>query len=1247
MDFDICPLPFSEINRNNLYWLENIDKYIEHYASPAIQQRGRTLFNIGSVREIDYDTDNNRGTAVVSGGDQYTVELEKGVAQDFRNIESSCTCAFDKGICKHQVAALLALKKKFEYNSSAILNIINYSEQVHNSSKEYELTDDLIEKYKHDAQYSSRIRDDKEMIVKYNTIKADLLSFKVGELEHNWNKEKYEYEVVDLFISGKKTTIRCSCDQNIIELCNHQKKALYHILIELDQGSLLTEFPSIESLQQRAADQYGVENLDDIDKFFTLSMGNNGPEYTPNDKEMVSYTDHLYLVKKFDGISSNSIYDVIMPDSLSDSNLQGISIFLDETGEEIPVRLHIISGKANKTNEKIVSNVQPVDDPSLIHPNLRGIFLEYEKIKSLYNSQFPESNHPKLLNYFHKNFEVFQQIPLYRMKEKFSFRKADLRNQEVSNDMVSLMIKGKKVNKQFLLEGYLVFGEELIAIKDYHSDVNDIFLTHKNLLYLMDDIRTSKALKVLRERPVFKYAGQAQNSFQEQIASLSSIAQIDLNEEIEVIENTIKPSKKIIQLSEKDDFLIIQPIVKYDNEKEYRPVIDPEGYQVADALTKVVRDTEMEKGFLEAFTGFDLDWRKQQSLGFFSKSIDNIMNTPWIFELYNFCKENEIEIQGYENLQKINYNPNEAKVNINLSSGIDWFEGDINIMYGDQEADLKSIRNAILNDENTVLLQDGTQGLLPEEWITKLSSIFKNSEIKDNKLLISKMKFNLVDSLFEEINDDQLKLEIDYRKRRLLDFDSIEEISVPDTIQAELRAYQKQGFYWLKFLDEFGFGGCLADDMGLGKTLQIITFLAYKKQQNETQETNLIVVPKSLLFNWSDELDKFSPTLNYMIYHGNKRKTELKNFHKYDLIISTYGTVTNDIEHLMDFHFQYAVLDESQAIKNPQSKRYKAMRLIKADNKLVMTGTPIENQTFDLFAQFNFINPGFFGSANQFKISYAEPIDMFGNEAASTELRKLVKPFLLRRTKEQVAKDLPPKTESVIHCEMLPKQRAIYDAYLQKYKNYISQKISENGVKRSKMFVIEALLKLRQICNSPALLNGEETSYKNHSVKIDMLMDSLSAIIHSHKVLVISQFTSMLSLIQDRIEAAQIPFSYLDGSTRNRKEVVDEFNNEEAKRVFLLSLKAGGVGLNLAAADYVFIIDPWWNPAAEAQAIDRAHRIGQENHVFAYRMICTDSIEEKIQQLQQRKRKMASDIVQVEESFIKSLDQDDIMALFS
>ncbi len=1228
-----------------MYWLENIDKYIEHYGSPAVQQRGRTLFNIGGVREVDYDTVNNKGSVEVMGGDSFKVTIDQGVNSDFRNISTTCTCSYDKGLCKHQVTALMALKKKFQYNSAAIMGIINQTNTMHNSSKELEINEELLNKYAIEAQYSPRIRQEADIVLKYDTITAERLTMKVGELTSSWGRDKYNYNTVDVLFGEERVTTRCTCKKQVIDFCIHQQKVAHHISFDLNQPKLLLSFPDMTSLKKKATKEYGLMSENDVDTFFLLTLTTNGPEYVPKDKELVSYSDHLFLVKKVQQISDITQYNAITTESSVESNLQGLAVYLDDRDDSIPVRLHVISGKANKTSDRIVSNVQSIQDPGEVHPSLRSLYLEYEKIKSLYNSQFPDANHPKLMNFFLKYKDELSTTPVYQMKEKFSFRRTDIKSIRIANELVEIRLKIKSNKTQLLMEAFIVLGEVEIALNIFDGVMNTIFVNYGSILYLIPDIRTSKLLFLLNERPLLKYSAKAKGSFLEQIKTLSQIAEIESNDEnLEIGELVIEPVERSIELSESTDHLIIQPKVKYSDGKYYHPNIDRESIEGETKLVKLQRDLAYETAFIDLIATHDEEWKKQKHFGFFHKHLDNVINTPWIFGLYTLCKAENIIIEGYENLEKLNYNPNEANVNISLASGIDWFEGDVNVTYGDLRVELKDLRSAILANDTTVRLSDGSQGLLPEEWIGRLSTIFKNSELKDDKLLISKMKFNIIDMLFEEINDEELKLEIDYRKRKLLNFDKIEKVPIPKTVTADLRPYQFEGFYWLKFLDDFGFGGCLADDMGLGKTLQVIVFLAYIKEK--VGGTSLIVVPKSLIFNWADEIQKFCPDLTYMVYHGHKRKLELKNFDKFDMVISTYGTITNDIEDIKEHEFAYAILDESQAIKNPSSKRYKAMRLIRAKNRIVMTGTPIENQTFDLYAQFNFINPGFFGSASHFKMHYAEPIDVYGNKAVSMELRKLVKPFLLRRTKEQVAKDLPPKTESIIYCEMGEKQRVIYDAFLQKYKDYVSKKISENGVQRSKMFVIEALLKLRQICNSPALLN-EDKVYENESVKIDSLMERLGEILENHKILVISQFTSMLALIKERIEAAQISYSYLDGSTRNRKEVVDEFNNDTSKRIFLLSLKAGGVGLNLATADYVFLIDPWWNPAAEAQAIDRAHRIGQENHVFAYRMICRDSIEEKIQQLQKKKRKVAKDIIQVEEGFIKSLGQDDIMALFS
>ncbi len=339
-------------------------------------------------------------------------------------------------------------------------------------------------------------------------------------------------------------------------------------------------------------------------------------------------------------------------------------------------------------------------------------------------------------------------------------------------------------------------------------------------------------------------------------------------------------------------------------------------------------------------------------------------------------------------------------------------------------------------------------------------------------------------------------------------------------------------------------------------------------------------------------------------------------------------------------------MDESQAIKNPTSKRYKATRLIKSRNRVALTGTPIENNTFDLYSQMTFLNPGLFGSPADFKKNYSEPIDKNKDIERAKELQQIISPFLLRRTKEQVATELPPKTESVLYCEMGKEQRKVYDAYRNKYRDYLLGKIEDDGLGKSKMYVLEGLTKLRQICDSPVLIKDEDIK-TTESIKIKELINTVTEKTGQHKILIFSQFVTMLELIKTELEANKIQYEYLTGKTRNRQERVENFQNNDEVRVFLISLKAGGTGLNLTAADYVYIVDPWWNPAVEAQAIDRCYRIGQDKSVMAYKMICKDTIEEKIIEYQKSKQKLASDIIKTDDSFVKSLTKSDIKDLFS
>jgi non-specific serine/threonine protein kinase len=410
----------------------------------------------------------------------------------------------------------------------------------------------------------------------------------------------------------------------------------------------------------------------------------------------------------------------------------------------------------------------------------------------------------------------------------------------------------------------------------------------------------------------------------------------------------------------------------------------------------------------------------------------------------------------------------------------------------------------------------------------------------------------------------------------------------------------------------------------------------------------LVACPTTLMYNWENEIKKFTPSLTYHIHHGAQRQRDKDFFAGFNVIITTYGTLRSDIKLLSEQSFDCVVLDESQAIKNPNSKVAKAACLLKSKHRLCMSGTPLQNNTFDIYAQMNFLNPGMLGTVEHFRNDFATPIDKFGEKEQKEHLRKLLFPFILRRTKEQVAKDLPEKTESILYCEMETEQRRIYDAYRNEYRSKILGTIEEVGIGQSQLTILQGLMKLRQICDSPYILNEPE-KLPNHSIKLDELVRELEENMGNHKALVFSQFLGMLALIKQKLEELNIPFVYFDGGTSaaDREKAVQDFQNNEETRVFLISLKAGGVGLNLTAADYVYIVDPWWNPAVEQQAIDRTHRIGQTNNIFAYRMICKDTIEDKILQLQERKRSLARDLIADDNGFVKSLSREDVEYLFS
>lgn len=603
------------------------------------------------------------------------------------------------------------------------------------------------------------------------------------------------------------------------------------------------------------------------------------------------------------------------------------------------------------------------------------------------------------------------------------------------------------------------------------------------------------------------------------------------------------------------------------------------------------------------------------------------------------------EVYGEEKLKLGRVNRNRPVMSMSVSSGIDWFDVAAVVHFGEIEVSLKAIRRAVKKRERFVKLADGTMGEIPNEWVQRYQHLFAFGEESEAGLRLNQHHVTLIDRLLQEEEDVRADLEFKRRAQQLRNFTGIAEHEPPRDFHGELRPYQLAGFNWLYFLRDHNFGGCLADDMGTGKTIVTLAFLQSLKEEAATKRASLLVVPRSLIFNWEREAQRFTPGLRLLNHASKERTDDVSAFDDYDLVLTTYGLLRRDQKLLSSYEFNYLILDEAQAIKNPAAETAKAVRKLRGAHRLTLTGTPVENNTSELWSQFAFLNPGLLGNLEYFRKEFGTPIERGGDEAAAEWLRQLVHPFILRRTKDQVAPELPPRTERQLICDMEPAQRKLYDQQRDYYRALLLQAIDQQGMNNARMKVLEGLLRLRQICNHPRLTDPD---FRGDSAKFDLLFETLETLqAEGHKALIFSQFVGMLKLVSAELKKRGIPFSYLDGKTIDRQQRVDEFQNDSSIPFFLISLKAGGVGLNLTAADYVIHIDPWWNPAVEMQATDRTHRIGQDKPVFIYKMIVRDSVEEKVVQLQEKKRALVSKLVSTEAGFFKSLSREDVKVLFS
>lgn len=586
------------------------------------------------------------------------------------------------------------------------------------------------------------------------------------------------------------------------------------------------------------------------------------------------------------------------------------------------------------------------------------------------------------------------------------------------------------------------------------------------------------------------------------------------------------------------------------------------------------------------------------------------------------------------------------------SSGVQWFDLGVVFATGSGEKfSAAEIQRLILSGQNHSRLPNGKMAVIDMDAVEELQEVLLDCSPQQNAqgYRINHQQAGFIEATLRQHSGWKVEAPTAWRDRAAKQSGEAKLECPPlGDLETVLRPYQKQGVAWLHFLRTNGFGGILADEMGLGKTLQTLAFLRFIRQQHPGGAPMLIVCPTSLVFNWVAEARKFTPTLKVLALHGPERHAQFSEIKHSDLVITSYALIRRDAERYRGLDFDTTVLDEAQHIKNRQTQNAQAVKAVKSRHRLVLTGTPLENSVLDLWSIFDFLMPGYLGSAKDFRERYELPITKEKNVEAQQRLARRLRPFLLRRLKQEVAKDLPAKLEQISFCELTSDQRAVYQKVIEASRKEVLDAVGAQGLAKSRLVVLTALLRLRQVCCDLRLLKLENVNPANASGKLDLFGELLEEVLDGgHRVLVFSQFTGMLALLKERLAEEGIDYCYLDGSTTDRGAVVQRYQDNPAIPVFLISLKAGGVGLNLTGADTVIHFDPWWNPAVEDQATSRAHRIGQTKVVTSYKLITRDTVEEKILALQNRKREIIAATLEGEEAFAASLNWEEIQELLN
>lgn len=1274
-------MPFSErktcrkeasgtIKNKNALALPHLIKHIYNSGTDEVIRRGKKIHAIGFVELVEHDE--LTASVIFRVKDDtyntfYKVQIQK--YSDPKLMALRCGCPYNLGeICRHKAASLFRLQDMVDKNLIGN-HSVKYN-QKHTVVKMKQIDLKLMKMFS-----SSAIHDEAEKWIRTN--KANILAAADEKVKATLSIDGKNFQIAIQKNEERTFDTSCNCSEKSHPLCLH-KTILFIQLLNAYGPFYFDTIRNWDKEKEKLLQLYGYSLKDDIEGKFEFTYKEGKPFLKVLDPGIKKINEPV--IKAPAPVYIKPVVKAVEADvAVAERPVKKLGIVFNLNSRNYPgFSVDCVIGESNEEENRFLGKVETIDLSKFVNNDTLGEedkqllqqlrklhetevnkYLNrnspfsgiWENIITQEGDELPEETKELINEYLHPKLKrIFDERTTsnlhYYLPRGTGFKTANLKEVYVSDSPAAPVFKVSPKNGKYEVSCQVDLDGRKVPATANESGCATLFLYDETIYLWSRPEDIFKVESFIKSGNILISAEKWPEQLKQLILPLSRDYRVDFDKSLMKEIKGVNPDVEL-QLMERGDYLLFQPVFLYNGHRvsgKEKAMLTIPGEE---KILVIHRNDEMEAAFIQKLENLHSQFSRQTETNSLVLKGAEVLKNNWFFLFVDAMKEMKVPVYGFEALKNFRFNTAKPRTHIHVSSGLDWFDARVEISFGSQRIGINEIKKAFASKQSFVQLGDGTLGILPEDWIKKYSLLFKVGDGKNESLRLSRYHLSVIDDLYENRDEQEISFKLDEKFEKLKQFKKIPKTKPPKDLMPILRPYQVSGFQWLNYLNEVGWGGILADDMGLGKTVQALSMLDhYRKSSGKLFA--LVICPTTLIYNWKNEIIKFTPELRHLIHHGNARLRSAESLSDYNVIITTYGTLRSDIQMLVKLPFDYVVLDESQAIKNPSSKVTKAASLLQTRNRLCMSGTPLQNNTFDIFAQMNFLNPGLLGSMEFFRNEFATPIDKFGEPEQKEHLRKLLYPFILRRTKEQVAKELPEKTETILFCEMEPEQRAVYDSYRNVYREKILGTIEDQGIEKSQLTILQGLMKLRQICDSPAILNEEE-KYPNHSIKLEELSREITENIGQHKALVFSQFLGMLSLIKQKLTEANIPFEYFDGSTPapERERAIRNFQENDSCRVFLISLKAGGVGLNLTAADYVYIVDPWWNPAVEQQAIDRTHRIGQSKNIFAYRMICVDTIEDKILKLQERKRALAKELITDDQGFVKSLTRSDVEYLFS